>query len=240
MREASRSKTQTEQGDREERGRSREEALSPRQGERQEANGAPNHTDSDEWGKRALYPHEGRIAAEIRRTRSQENTVRHRQENEESQTRTRPVPASVQNRLRSTRWLSIRSFKLIGELPRGPLSDIELRRAARELRVPHFRGVFLRDSFARKRPRVRESAIVNLDTSAGPGTHWVAYFKSGDRVLYYDSFGDLPPPVELVRYFAGSSIEYNYTPEQTFGTSNCGHLCLKFLIKATAATRSSR
>lgn len=82
-----------------------------------------------------------------------------------------------------------------------------------------------------------ECAIVNLDTSDGPGTHWVAYSKRGNRVLYYDSFGDLEPPRELRRYFAGSSITYNFEPEQTFDTAICGHLCLTFLIKAVGRRR---
>lgn len=96
----------------------------------------------------------------------------------------------------------------------------------------------MRDSFEIKnnnavaRPQTNECAIVNLDTSRGPGTHWVAYSKRGRRVLYYDSFGDLPPPREIARYLAGSSIEINFEPEQTFDSVVCGHLCLKFLIKA--------
>lgn len=49
-------------------------------------------------------------------------------------------------------------------------------------------------------PRVNESAIVNLDDESGPGTHWVAYRKTGQDVLYFDSFGNLQPPKELVKY----------------------------------------
>lgn len=95
----------------------------------------------------------------------------------------------------------------------------------------------MRDAYARMTPRSSESAIVNLDSSSGSGTHWVAYIKRGNHVRYYDSFGDLPPPRELKRYFADSSIEYNYAAEQTYGTYVCGHLCLDFLIKETTASR---
>lgn len=81
-----------------------------------------------------------------------------------------------------------------------------------------------------KRPRARESAVINLDNSNGPGTHYVAYVKRGDLVWYYDSFGDLPPPRELVNYFGNSAIiVYNKTREQNFNTHTCGRLCLKFL-----------
>jgi len=49
-----------------------------------------------------------------------------------------------------------------------------------------------------------ESGIVNLDDARGSGTHWVAYAKRGDYVIYFDSFGNLRPPKELVRCFRNS------------------------------------
>lgn len=77
---------------------------------------------------------------------------------------------------------------------------------------------------------VNESAIVNLDSKFGHGTHWVCYKKRGNRVLYFDSFGDLRPPPELVRYLGPSAdIEYNYERKQSFDSVICGHLCLEFL-----------
>lgn len=76
-----------------------------------------------------------------------------------------------------------------------------------------------------------ESAIVNLDDHDGAGTHWVAYRKRGPTVEYFDSFGDLPPPRELIRYLAGSRISYNRHRYQKFNSYNCGHLCLEFLYK---------
>ncbi|KAL6257713.1 hypothetical protein P5V15_011293 [Pogonomyrmex californicus] len=64
----------------------------------------------------------------------------------------------------------------------------------------------------------------------GPGTHWVAYAKRNDRVIYFDSFGNLRPPKELVRYFGDNvMIEYNRTSYQTYDQSVCGQLCLWFL-----------
>jgi len=78
-------------------------------------------------------------------------------------------------------------------------------------------------------PKRFESAIINLDTVNGTGTHWVAYKKIGKKVKYYDSFGNLPPPLEVQKYFHGCDINYNYNTEQRFNTSNCGHLCIQFL-----------
>jgi hypothetical protein len=80
-----------------------------------------------------------------------------------------------------------------------------------------------------KQSRKNESGIVNLDSSTGPGTHWVCYKKLGDIVYYFDSFGNLQPPPELVHYLRGCKIYYNYNRQQGFNSVICGHLCLKFL-----------
>lgn len=81
-----------------------------------------------------------------------------------------------------------------------------------------------------KRPNVNESAIVNLDSDSGEGTHWVCYKKNGKSVMYFDSFGNLSPPSELINYFGpDTTVRYNYKRQQTFGSVICGHLCLQFL-----------
>lgn len=78
-------------------------------------------------------------------------------------------------------------------------------------------------------PNYYESAIVNLDDKDGPGTHWVAYKKTGDETMYFDSFGDLQPPRDLLLYLGSSVVKYNCMRYQSFDTYNCGHLCLQFL-----------
>lgn len=79
-----------------------------------------------------------------------------------------------------------------------------------------------------KKPNDIECGIVNLDNSKNEGTHWVAYAKYLDYCEYFDSFGDLKPPTEIVKYLK-SNLSYNYCSYQRFNTSDCGHLCLKFL-----------
>ena len=105
--------------------------------------------------------------------------------------------------------------------------------------IPHFRGVFMMDELASKKPKRPECGIVNLDRSDGPGTHWTAYrILENGNALYYDSFGDLPPPAEITRYILrsrGSSttttIGYNYDREQNFNSSICGKRCLEWLVQ---------
>jgi hypothetical protein len=87
----------------------------------------------------------------------------------------------------------------------------------------------MRDALPRH-PWKNESAIVNLDNTSGPGTHWVCYKKRSNKVQYFDGYGNLRPPVELAQYFGPSvDIRYNYTREQPSNTVICGHLCLNFL-----------
>ena len=50
-----------------------------------------------------------------------------------------------------------------------------------------------------------------------------------NHAIYFDSFGNLQPPSDLVKYLNVGSIEYNYQRYQDWDTWNCGHLCLKFL-----------
>jgi len=63
----------------------------------------------------------------------------------------------------------------------------------------------------------------------GSGTHWIA--KRNNRVMYFDSFGNLRPSKELVRYFGNGTmtIEYNRTSYQTYDQSFCEQMCLRFL-----------
>lgn len=95
-------------------------------------------------------------------------------------------------------------------------------------RMPHFRGVYMRDKLPLKSKPI-ECGIVNLDDYKGAGTHWVAYVINNNNCEYFDSYGDLKPPKELVKYFGKRNIYYNYNKYQSYGSVNCGHLCLQFL-----------
>lgn len=111
-----------------------------------------------------------------------------------------------------------------------PLTNVDILRIAKAKRIPYFRGVYMRDALPTK-PLVHESFIVNLDDSQSVGTHWVAVRKRGYNVMYYDSYGDLPPPLEIVKYLPRkSTIFYNYMREQRL-PMECGHLALEFLLQ---------
>lgn len=114
-------------------------------------------------------------------------------------------------------------------MEKKPLTNVDLIKLAAALKIPYFRSVYMLDTLP-KNPLKNEAAIVNLDSSSGRGTHWVAYAKRAGVVQYFDSFGDLRPPPALVRYFGPDTvINYNYAREQSDSSVVCGHLCLLFL-----------
>lgn len=94
--------------------------------------------------------------------------------------------------------------------------------------VPKFRGCFMRDSLPKK-PWKCESGIVNLNETWQEGSHWVAYKIENKLVNYFDPMGNLPPPLELRKYFGCTTIRYNHDRYQKYGSVNCGHLCIAFI-----------
>lgn len=83
-----------------------------------------------------------------------------------------------------------------------------------------------------KKIKLNECGIINLDNDIGKGTHWTAYKKLGVNIIYFDSFGNLRPPIEAIKYFNSNgkcNIKYNHCSYQGYNTFICGHLCLKFL-----------
>uniref|UniRef100_A0A2S2QSI0 Ubiquitin-like protease family profile domain-containing protein n=2 Tax=Sipha flava TaxID=143950 RepID=A0A2S2QSI0_9HEMI len=113
-------------------------------------------------------------------------------------------------------------------LPNRPLTSEDIINNVVKLKIRHFRGVFSRDSLPKK-PLKIECAILNLDSFYGNGTHWVCYYRFKNKVIYFDSFGNLPPPIEVQKYFKGNNIIYNCSNFQKYNFYNCGHLCLEFL-----------
>lgn len=88
----------------------------------------------------------------------------------------------------------------------------------------------MRDSLPRTIHK-KESGIINMDSNIGPGTHWTAYTKQNKDVVYFDSYGNLAPPLELIKYFNSNgdvNIIYNYDRVQR-NSYKCGHYCLSFL-----------
>ena len=87
----------------------------------------------------------------------------------------------------------------------------------------------------------QECAIVNLNTSKEPGSHWICYFKNDKKNtrIYFDSFGQITP-IEIQKYLKTRKefesrkavIQRNTDIVQRVNTHVCGHL---FFIRTQIA-----
>ena len=117
------------------------------------------------------------------------------------------------------------------------LTNFDIQNYADILKIPNFRGVFMRDELP-KIPKRFECGIMNFNTHNQLGTHWVCFAKRGKTCIYFDSFGQITP-VEIQRYLKTRFefqnnipvIERNTDIVQRPNTSICGHLCL-FVLTA--------
>lgn len=92
-----------------------------------------------------------------------------------------------------------------------------------------FIGVFNRDDLPANMEH-GTSLILNLDSSAGPGTHWVAVVYFSDHIEYFDSYG-LAPPIEVLVMMENSHEVklYNTSQIQALGTPICGYYCIHYI-----------
>ena len=122
------------------------------------------------------------------------------------------------------------------------LTNFDVIDYAEILQIPNFRGVFMRDKLPKRTEN--ECGIMNLNTSSQRGSHWVAWYVSGNTKIYFDSFGQ-HVPYELVRYLKTPReyrrktlcIERNALIVQHINTSECGALCL-FVLKRLSSNTS--
>lgn len=96
-----------------------------------------------------------------------------------------------------------------------------------------FKGVFPSDKIP-KLDNLKPYAILNLDNSSKPGSHWigVAYDDKTDNVLVYDSFGRKSSKIipNIYNAFGGRVVDTDYDKEQRIKEDNCGQRSLAWLI----------
>lgn len=83
-----------------------------------------------------------------------------------------------------------------------PLTTQNIINQVSKLKINDFQSVFLRNNLTKKLYRL-EYVIVNLDMLTSTGSHWIAYHKNQETVIYFDSFEDLTPPIGAQKYFKG-------------------------------------
>ena len=116
---------------------------------------------------------------------------------------------------------------LVDEVERIVGSDTtlgsDLESAGRSLFGPLFAGVYPIDRIPTL-TEARPYAIVNLDQSHEPGSHWIALAHFDAQRMTYDSFGRDPDQLGL------SGLGTDPDAEQDVAETNCGARCLAWLV----------
>lgn len=110
--------------------------------------------------------------------------------------------------------------------------NTDLQRIAIKKLGSKFSGVYPSDKIPRLN-ELKSYAIINLDNSSQPGSHWVAvaYDKNTDKLVFYDSFGRSSKKIlpSLHAKFGGSILDTEDDAEQKMKEDNCGQRSLAFL-----------
>lgn len=106
----------------------------------------------------------------------------------------------------------------------------QLEGAGKKLLGPKFKGVFPSDKIP-KLNDLSKYAILNLDRSGEPGSHWIAIAKDDDDLFVYDSFGrEHTKIIPNIRFSGnGKIIDTDDDAEQGVLETSCGQRCLAFL-----------
>ena len=115
------------------------------------------------------------------------------------------------------------------KIPDSALSNIDIEKYAKILKIKKFRGCYMRNEFSNLKCNNMECGVLNLNLSNEPGSHWTCWFKMNEKQYYFNSFG-LPPPKELVDYLR-PAILYSTFQLQGINDENCGKWCLLVLKK---------
>lgn len=96
-----------------------------------------------------------------------------------------------------------------------------------------FLGVFSQDRIPLN-PTADTCFIANTDVAKDPGTHWIAFYITRiKRIYYFDPYG--LPPLKLHKYFNAflnkSKYKWKYNKKQLqhITTSTCGAHCIHFI-----------
>ena len=127
------------------------------------------------------------------------------------------------------------------ELPANTLYDSDINDIAAQLHIPHFYGTFMSDEISTTHTPYGDcNGIVNLQPHTQRGSHWTAFARIDSDIYYFDSFGQHPPDT-LIRFLKNKQeyeqktlcIKCNSLVVQKSGSTECGSLCLYFLVQIT-------
>jgi len=120
-------------------------------------------------------------------------------------------------------------------MPRlGTTTDLQLYTLARKLKIPLYQ-VQMRDQI--RIPPDKHGIIINLQPSSMSGSHWVAAYRSGNTLLYCDSFGG-PPLQGVIDSCRKQKVHlvFSRTDQQRWNSTSCGYWSLFFLFVLSQGT----
>ncbi len=121
--------------------------------------------------------------------------------------------------------------KILGN--KSTFSD-NLDKAGRNKLGSKFHGVYPSDKIPRLN-RIKPYAVINLDNSRKPGSHWiaVAWDDIGKNYMVYDSFGRKTKKI-LPNFYSQRGgkkiVDAEHDAEQRIKEDNCGQRCIAWLM----------
>jgi hypothetical protein len=107
----------------------------------------------------------------------------------------------------------------------------ELNGIGHKLLGVKFSGVYPSDKIPRLND-LKKYAILNLDTSKEPGSHWIAIAKKNNITYVYDSFGRSHTKIIKNLQYSGNGriVNTELDSEQNILETNCGARSLAWLV----------
>jgi hypothetical protein len=107
-------------------------------------------------------------------------------------------------------------------------TNIQLLDLVKKLNIPHFRGIYNRDSLPDKPLEIENGILHSRDENDIRTGHWTSFYINHDKVYYFDSFG-ITPTKEFCKYVSPLQIITHNFQIQQLEDENCGELCVLFL-----------
>ena len=77
-----------------------------------------------------------------------------------------------------------------------------------------FNGVYSRDNLPNK---IKGGAyVINLDEYSDIGIHWAALYVKNNDITYFDSFGVVHIPKEIIKFIGNKNIKANISRIQAY------------------------
>ncbi len=115
----------------------------------------------------------------------------------------------------------------------GSTRTDELTKIGKGLFGGRYLGTFAQDKLPDSMYNVKQEnyALINVDTTGMPGTHWVAVsgLPDTEKILVFDSFGRASKSL-LPTLRGGNVIDTEYDKEQKRIQDSCGQYAMAWLI----------